>query len=287
MLRKFLLITSLTCLFISSYDDQRNPSIGSKKNDTIIVADNMTATQKFVKNELEMVKIDEKVGNILDVDLTFYDLEGNPVLFKDFLGNKPLILSFAYYSCTLICQFVLQGQVDVFNRLEMILGKDYNAVTISFDSKDDAELTTEMTKIYAKKTVREGNQAEWTFLYGKDEEIRSITDQLGFYFDFIEASGEFAHSAAFYVITPRGKISRYFYGIQFNPFDLQLAIIEAKDEKTRSTIENFLMYCYQYDAESRGYALVARRVMQAGGVITVAIIGIFIAFANRKKIMKS
>lgn len=246
----------------------------------------LNTAQAVVQKEVDMVRIDERVGEIIDADLTFYDLNGSAVSLKDYLGDKPLVLSFAYYSCETLCQFVLSGEVDVFTKMNEMgfnAGQDYQALTISFDTRDDKDLTKSMTATYGDKINRDSGNSDWTFLYGEEEQVRSVTEQLGYFYNFIPATGEFAHSTAIYVITPQGKISRYFYGIQYNPFDLKLALIEAKDEMSRSTVEKVLLFCYSYDSESRGYALVARNIMKAGGIITMIIMGGFFFVLNRKR----
>ncbi len=234
-----------------------------------------------VAEELDRVGIEEHIGEFLDGSLTFKNSDGEEVQISDLGNDKPFILTFAYYSCPLICQYVLQGQKKAMEELKLQTGKDYNVVTISFDERDDAKISKDIKSRYTS----EQNEADWSFLYGDIGNIKEITDSLGFQFKWIEANQEFAHSAAIYVITPKLKISRYFYGLTYNPFELKLALLEAKEENTRSTVDKILLYCYRYDHEARGYVLQAWNVMKLGGVATtLAMAGfLFVMFRREKK----
>ncbi len=237
-----------------------------------------------VAEELDRVGIEENIGSFIDQSLVFYNSKGEEVVLDDLVEDKPVILTFAYYSCPRICHFVLEAQKKAMDDLSLQLGSDYQAVTISFDERDKQEVTARIKSKY----VSQANDESWHFLYGDIENIKAITSSLGFRFKWIEANQEFAHSAVIYVITPNGKISRYFYGLNYNPFELKLAVLEAKKENTKSTLEKVLLYCYRYDHEARGYVLHAWNLMKTGGVVTIFFMStfLFVMFRREKKYIK-
>ena len=236
-----------------------------------------------VMKQLDGVGIDENVGKYISKDTVFTNQEGKVVKLGDYLGDKPLLLSFLYYTCPSVCQYVANAEAETMKMLQLKLGEDYRAVGISFDKRDGAKEANETYSRYAEmlrgsSALSENDQSEvdWSFLYGNEDAINTITSELGFQYKWLKDVQEFAHTAAIYIITPEGKISRYFYGLYFSPFDLRLALLEAKKEEHRGTIDRILLYCYRYDSEARGYVADAWRLMRVGAGLTAAGIGIFL-----------
>ena len=242
----------------------------------------------IVQKELTKVTINENLGKKLKLKgINFLNQYGKKVYLEDLIKDKPIVLSFGYYTCPLLCGFVLQGKKEVLQEVEkngLTAGKDYRVISISFDKKDTVENAQRYYERYSipEKKVNE-DLPNWSFLVGNEKTINNITSQIGFQFKWIEANQEYAHAAAIYIITPERKISRYLYGMQFNAFDIKLALIEAKKEAIRTTFEKVLLYCYRYDSNSRGYVLYARNIMKASGIFTIIFLSCMLLYFFKKE----
>ena len=236
------------------------------------------ADAHYVSEQLENVGIDEKVGKTITKDIAFVDQNGKKVVLADyFQDKKPVLLSFAYFSCPSLCHFVVDAKQAAIEKISL-QGSDYRAITISFDERDKPEDAKRYHERYTSKFKNESfkNEFNWDFLVGTKEANNQIAGDIGFNFKWLPDKKEFAHAAAMYVLSPTGKVSRYFYGLYFSPFDLKMALLEAKDEKYRSSLEKILLYCYRYDSEARGYVANAWLLMRLGGAFTALAIAFFL-----------
>ena len=236
------------------------------------------ADAKHVLQQLDGVSIEEKIGQAVMRETAFTNQNGEVVSVGDYLGERPVLLSFLYLTCPSLCQYVVNAKVEMMKKMGLTLGSDYSALSISFDDRDTVEGAMEHYDRYArslKRTVDKENP-NWDFLVGNSRSINRITTELGFQFKWLEDTQEFAHTAAIYILSPSGKISRYFYGLEFSPFDVKMAVLEAKDEKYRSTLERVLLYCYRYDNTARGYVADAWKLMRVGGGVTALGIAFFL-----------
>ena len=236
------------------------------------------ADAQHVLQQLDGVNIEEKIGQAVMRETVFTNQNGEIVSVGDYLGERPVLLSFLYLTCPSLCQYVVNAKVEMMKKMGLTLGSDYSALSISFDDRDTAEAAMEHYDRYArslKRTVDKENPS-WDFLVGNSRSINRITTELGFQFKWLEDTQEFAHTAAIYILSPSGKISRYFYGLEFSPFDVKMAVLEAKDEKYRSTLERVLLYCYRYDNTARGYVADAWKLMRVGGGVTALGIAFFL-----------
>lgn len=218
---------------------------------------------------LAEVGITEKIGTVLPMDLQFTNSDGNTVALRDyFTGEKPVILSFVYFNCPMLCNLVVTGVKDAVNNLPG-LGSDYKVLTISFDPKDTVDRAKASREHYFAQLNTRPEPDDWHFLVGAESSIKALTDAAGFYYQYNETTQEYAHGSAIFIITPEGKISRYLYGIEYPAKDLKLSLLEAKKENTISTIERALLFCYNYDPQARSYVLHAVNIMKLGGLLTV------------------
>jgi protein SCO1/2 len=232
------------------------------------------------------VGIDEKLGQTIPLDITLIDESGKSVLLKDIINNsKPVILSLVYFRCPGICSPLLSGVADVISKMDLEAGKDYNIITVSFDPTEDYIMAAEKKKNYIKtiknKTIPPN---AWNFFTADSTNIARITDAVGF--RYIKQGNDFIHSGVLTMLSPQGKIVRYLYGIDFNPFDMKLALIEASEGKVGSTIAKVLTLCFSYDPDGRKYALNITRI--AGGGVILFIVGfvIFLRLMKKKDIKK-
>ncbi|MCI5071455.1 SCO family protein [bacterium] len=236
-------------------------------------------------DELENVQIEEKLGQYIDLGLAFVDQDGKRVKLKDvFPKDKPTILSLVYYECPMLCTLVLNGITEVLEKLKFVPGKDFSLVSVSIDEQETPDLAKTKQKLYLQEAGIKNAQA-WPFLVGDRNNIKALANSVGFNFEYDESIDEYAHPAVFFIISPSGKVSRYFYGVQHKPANLRLALTEASEGKVGTAFDKFLLYCYRYDPDSKGYVLVAWKVMRISALISViAIVLLLLGLKKREKI---
>ncbi len=223
--------------------------------------------------EASPIGIDEKLGNHLPLDLRFTDQDGNEVLLKD-LMDRPTLLTLVYYRCPGICSPLLEALAKAVDGMTLTPGKEFRLVTISFDPTETPDLAEKKRVNYMKTMRKPPSKEGWTWLTGNSEAINAITELTGFRYKK-EENGDYIHSGAVMAISPTGKLCRYLYGIRYLPFDLQMAVAEAQDEKTGPTIAKFLQYCFSYDPQGKRYVLDVTRII---GTIMLMVLGIFLLF---------
>lgn len=228
------------------------------------------------------IGITEHLGDYAPLDLQFQDENGDTVLLRK-LVNKPTVFSLVYFNCPGICSPLLGGVVDVLDRMDLKPGKDYKAITISFDPSDTPALAREKKKNYFN-AFRHGPfpEEDWKWLTGDSVSIKKFTDAVGF--KYKREGKDFIHAGALIVISPEGKISRYLRGIEFQPFDLKMAITEAAEGRVGPTISKVLLYCFSYDPAGKKYAF---NFMKVGGTIFLFFVVLFIAFLTIKSKRKT
>ncbi len=234
---------------------------------------------------LDGVGIDQKLNEQLPLDLVFKNERGENVKLADYFGKKPVMISLVYYECPMLCNQVLNGMVTAFRVMNFSPGKEFDVVTVSFDSRETATQATNKKKVYVDylpEAKRADATAGWHFLTGDDANIKRLTEAIGFRYHFDAASNQFAHGSAIFVATPQGKLARYFYGIEYAPKDLRLGLIEASANKIGSPMDKLMLYCYHYDPATGKYGAAVINLIRIGGVLTlVAIVGMFFVMRRR------
>jgi protein SCO1/2 len=224
--------------------------------------------------ELEDVGVTEKLGDPVPLDLVFVDENGREVTLGDYFdGARPVILNLGYLSCPMLCGLVANGLVDAMSAIDMTAGEEFVVLSPSIDHTESPKLAKLKKQSYVERYGRPAAAQGWHWLTGEEDQIRALTDAVGFGFAWNEERKEYAHAAVVIILSPDGRVMRYLYGIQFDPRTLKLSLVEATDGKTGSSLDRFLLYCFQYDAESGRYGPVARNIMKAGGAITVIVLG--------------
>jgi protein SCO1/2 len=221
---------------------------------------------------LREVRIEQKLDQQLPLDLVFRDETGQPVRLGQYFGQKPVVLAFVYYDCPMLCTQVLNAMVTSFRVLPFEIGKDYDVVTVSFDPRETNTLATAKKQVYMKylpERMRAGANSGWHFLTGDQPSITQLTDAVGFHYRYDEATKQFAHASGIMVTTPQGKLSRYFYGVDYPARDLRLGLIESSENKIGSPVEQLLLYCYHYDPATGRYGVAIMKVMRIAGVATL------------------
>jgi protein SCO1 len=232
---------------------------------------------------LKEVGIDQKLNQSIPLDLVFRDEHGRQVRLGEYFGQKPVILSMVYYNCPMLCTQVLNGLESSLKLIPMDIGKQFNVVTVSIDPTERPVLAEAKQALYTGLYGRPGVVNGWHFLTGDEQQIRQLANALGFRYAYDPDSKQFAHASAIMLLTPEGKISRYFYGIQFPSRDMRLGLVEASEGKIGTPVDQVLLFCYHYDPSTGKYGLLISRLIQLAGAVTVLAIASLILVLYRKE----
>jgi protein SCO1 len=232
---------------------------------------------------LREVSITQRLNEQIPPEIIFRDENGKIVHLGDYFGKKPIVLSLVYFDCPALCTEVLNGELRTMKAISLDLGKDFDAVTVSFEPKDTPALAKAKRDVYAGQYGRPGARENWHFLTGEQPSIDALTQAAGFHYAYDSASRQYAHAAAILVLTPQGRIARYFYGVQYPSRDFRLGLVEASDEKIGTPTDHALLYCYQYDPGTGKYGLIVMNVVRAAGLFTVLVLGIFMFVMFRRE----
>ncbi|HYE12929.1 MAG TPA: SCO family protein [Pyrinomonadaceae bacterium] len=220
---------------------------------------------------LKEVKIEQRLGSQVPLDATFRDESGRAVrLGEYFEDGKPVVLSLVYYECPMLCNQILNGLVGALDGVSFTPGEEFRVVTVSFDPRETPEMAARKKETYLRRYKREGAGDGWHFLTGEKAEIDRLAESAGFGYAWDERSNQFAHASAIMVTTPEGRLSHYFYGIDYDPRALRLSLVEASDNKIGSPVDALLLYCYHYDPTTGKYGPVIMNILRVAGVLTVA-----------------
>lgn len=227
--------------------------------------------------------LDQKLNAQLPLDASFRDEHGNAVKLGSFFGRKPVILALAYYECPNLCTLVLNGVLQTAHELKFDAGKEYEIVVVSFDSRERPALAAAKKQIYIQRYGRADAADGWHFLTGDESQIARLAESVGYRFAYDPATRQFAHPSAIMILTPGGKVSRYFPGIEYPPRDVRLALIEASNNHVGSLADQLFLLCFHYNPSTGKYGLLITRVMQFAGVGTAVLLGLFVTSQLRRE----
>ncbi|CAN5593814.1 SCO family protein [soil metagenome] len=235
--------------------------------------------------KLENIGIDTRLGEKIDLDAKLVDESGKEVTLRDFTKDgKPLLLSLAYYSCPSLCSFHLNGLNDAFKQMKAPLGDEFNLVVVSFDPKETPALARAKKESYLRAYDRPEGDKGWHFLTGAGPTTAALAKAVGFKYRWDEEQKQYAHASAAYAIAPDGTITRYLFGIVFDPKTVRLSMLEASKGEVGTVVDKLILYCFHYDANANRYTLAAFNVMRAGGILILLVLGAFLVpFWFRKK----
>jgi protein SCO1/2 len=222
---------------------------------------------------LKNVGIEQHLDDQIPLDLAFRDETGKTVRLGDYFGQKPVVLSLVYYRCPMLCSEVLSGMASALRVLKFDIGKDFDVLTVSFDPHDTPDIATAKKAEYIKRYGRDGAAAGWHFLTGDQPSIDALTKAVGFQYEYDPKTGQFAHTTAIMVLTPKGKIAQYYYGVEYAPKDLRLGLVQASHEKIGTVVDEVLLYCYHYDPATGKYGAVISRILKLAGGATILVLG--------------
>lgn len=237
-----------------------------------------------VPPEIDSVGIDEHRGDTLPLDLKFVDHRGQPIQLGDlFDGERPVLLSLNYSDCPMLCNLQLRGLIDSLSKIEWTLGEQFRVVTASINPKETPERAGKAQQNYVQSLGGDVTEDGWTLLTGREEEIKQLADAVGFRYEYVPERGEYAHTAALMICTPDGVISRYLYGIEYDPSTLRLSTIEAADGKIGSPVDQLILYCFHFDATKGRYGPVAMNLMRVAALFTLVVIGLGFVILRQKE----
>jgi protein SCO1 len=253
----------------------------------LLVSAGAAAADEPRPDPLRAVSYEQRIGRPVPLDLGFRDEDGRAVVLRDYFGRRPVVLVPAYYRCTMLCPLVLNGVVSALRALPFDVGKAFDVVTVSFNPAESSADAAKRKETSLEDYRRPDAASGWHFLTGDETAIRALTDAIGFRYTWDEAHQQYAHAAGIVVLTPDGTIARYFYGVEFAPRDLRLALVEASAGKLGSPVDQLLLFCFHYDPASGKYGATVMSAVRAGGALTLLGLGTFLVLSWRREARRS
>jgi protein SCO1/2 len=238
--------------------------------------------QPGLPRELRGVGFDPQLNARLPLDLHFQNEEGQDVALASYFGRQPVVLAFVYYGCPMLCNELERGVVGTLKTISFNPARDYQVVFVSFDSRETPEMAREKKREAMSRFGRPETVAGWHFLTGSKESIAALVNAANFRFTFDEKKNLFAHASGILLLTPDGRISRYFFGVDFPPRDVRLGLVEASAGKIGTAADHVLLFCFQYDPASARYSAAILRIVRAGGILTIVVILAAIVLFRRR-----
>lgn len=231
------------------------------------------------------VNIQQNLNSSIPLDLVFRNETSQTVTLRTYFGDKPVLLQLVYYKCSSLCPMSLHETVSSLRRVSLEPGRDYNVVVASFNPEEPPALAAERKASYAKEFGRAGFDSGWHFLTGTQDSISRLASAVGFQYRWDVPTRQFVHAGGIMIATPEGKLSRYFYGIQYAPADLRMALVEASKHKIGSPVDYVLLFCFHYDATQGKYTLAIVNILKIAGSLTVLLLAglIYLLMRNDKK----
>ncbi|MEN9722051.1 MAG: hypothetical protein RJB38_37 [Pseudomonadota bacterium] len=239
-----------------------------------------------VPEPLQAAGITEKLGQKVSLSgLSFRDEQGQLRTLSQYFGRgRPVVVAMIYYECPNLCNFLLNGLTETLKKSDWTPGNQFEVLAVSINPRETPELAAKKKQAYLASYGKPETASGWHFLTGEESQIKQLAFELGFGYNYDEKEKQYAHSAALFVLTPEGQLSRILYGIEFKPRDLRLALVEAANGKVGTVVDRFLLFCYRYDPSLRSYSVYLFNVMRIAGLITaVMIVGTLGLIWNRQR----
>lgn len=248
---------------------------------------------------IENVGVDEHLDRRIPLDLVFRDHTGQRVRLDELVdGTRPVVVNLVYHSCPTFCSMVLDGAISGLMQQPWTVGVEMTVLTISIDPRDTPEIAAERRQRTLRRYGRDAARQGWHFLvaeravsdaellraFGAYPAAEQLAEALGFRYQWMPRQLQYAHPGVLMLLTPDGRVARYLYGLEHQPQDLRLGLLEASEGRSISTVERVLMYCYRYDASEQTYVVMAWRIMKVGGGLTALLIAGLLVFFWRREI---
>lgn len=231
---------------------------------------------------LKKVALAQKLNAQVPLDLVFQDEHGRSLPLRTYFGKRPVVLSLAYYTCPMLCTLALNGQLRAFRSLDFSVGREFEVVVVSIDPTEKPPLAAAKKATYLSSYRRAGAENGWHFLTGAEPSIRALADAVGYRYEYDPESKQYAHPTGLIVVTPKGRIAAYQYGVEYSARDLRLALVGASDERVGSPVAEVLLYCFHYDPATGKYSLAVLKLVRAGAAVTILGLLVFFAIASRR-----
>ncbi|PWU10886.1 MAG: SCO family protein [Terriglobia bacterium] len=228
------------------------------------------------------VGIEQRLDQQVPLNLMFRDEAGRPVPLSQFFHGKPVLLAPVYFRCPMLCTQILSGIASALKAVSFNPGQDFEVVAFSFDPKDTAETASSKKEMYLKRYGRANTTNGWHFLTGEETSIQALTQAIGFHYKYDAEHDQFAHASGVMLLTPEGRLSRYFYGVEYAPRDLRLGLVEASANKIGTAVDEALLFCFHYDPATGKYGAIAIDVLRLTGAAFALIGGAFLVIAWRR-----
>jgi protein SCO1/2 len=232
---------------------------------------------------LKDVGIDQHLNEQLPLEVTFRDETGARVRLGDYFGQRPVILALVYYECPMLCTLTLNGLVGALKSLAFSAGREFDVLAVSFNPAETAALAAAKKQTYLASYGRADTAHGWHFLTGDEAAIARLAQAVGFRYTYVPAQQQYAHAAGITLLTPQGRIARYFFGVEFAPRDLRLGLVEASHNQIGSPVDQLLLYCFHYDPATGTYSAAALNIVRLGGGLTVVALGGFLVVMFRRE----
>lgn len=245
--------------------------------------DSGAASQVDVEG-LKGIGIEQHLDEQVPLDLQFKDEDGNTVHLGDyFQKGRPVILTLVYYQCPMLCSEVLSGLDTSMKVMKFTAGHEYEVVTVSIDPRDTPQIAKEKKASYLKDYNRPGTEDGWHFLTGTQENVAKLAKAVGWKYRWDPKANQFIHAAGIMIVTPKGKLAQYYYGIEYAPRDLRLGLIEASQDKIGTIVDELILYCCRYDVQTGKYGVVIANVLRLSGAVTILLLGGFLVLMIRRE----
>jgi protein SCO1/2 len=241
-----------------------------------------TSLKPALPGVLQGVGIEQRLNEQVPLDLTFRDEAGRSVPLSSFFHGKPVLLALVYYQCPLLCTQILNGVAGSLKAVSLNPGQDFEVVSVSFDPHDTPQLAALKKQMYLRRYARAGTANGWHLLTGDDTNIEALTAAAGFHYKYDPAAQQFAHASGIMILTPEGRLSRYFYGVEYAPVDVRLGLVEASRNRIGNAVDQALLFCYHYDAASGKYGAVVTGLLRVTGTLFAFIFGGVLLMAWRR-----
>jgi protein SCO1/2 len=261
--------------------DNSSPTVRGPRQQPVPDLLNMKGTDR--PTPLKNVTIEQRLDAQIPLDTTFRDENGRTVPLGSYFGKRPVVLALVYYQCPMLCTQILNGIVRAARVMTLEPGKDYDVVALSFDAREGPSDASAKKAVYMKEINQPQAPAAWHFLTGDVDSIKRVTDAVGFRYMWDSHTAQFAHASAVYVLTPQGKISKYFYGVDYSARDLRFGLIEASHNKIGTPVDQILLFCYHFDPHSAKYTPVALGILRLAGAATLFMLGGFVVIMLRRE----
>jgi protein SCO1/2 len=248
-----------------------------------MIPDNVGQSSGGLPPALVNVKFDPQLNAQIPLNTAFVDEMGVPVTLGDYFGKKPVVLVFAYYTCPMLCSQVEQAVVGTLKMISFNPGKDYDVVFISFDTADTPDAALKKKHEAMSRFARPATEQGWHFLTGTRESIDAVTKAATFRYSYDEKTKSYAHASGILLLTPDGRISRYFFGVEYPASNVRLGLVDASAGKIGTPVDHLLLFCYQYDPTKARYSATVLTVIRMGGVVTLFCMALgFVIFRRRE-----